>query len=61
MAHVGAPLTIGADGIPVATRADDGTKVPFHFLHFQGSAKDLMAKFAWCTMRKLGPRDFLKN
>lgn len=42
-------LTIGAEGIPVATRAEDGTKVPFHFLHFQGPAKDLMAKFAWRT------------
>jgi hypothetical protein len=43
-------LTIGTDGIPVATRADDGTNVPFHFLHFQGSAKHLMANFAWRTM-----------
>ena len=29
-------LTIGADGVPVATRDDDGTNLPFHFLHFQG-------------------------
>ncbi len=50
MAHVGAPLTIGADGISVATRTNDGTAVPLHFLHFQGSAKDLMAKFAWRAM-----------
>ena len=40
-------LTIGADGIPLARRARDGAAVPFHFLHFQGAAKTLMAKFAW--------------
>jgi hypothetical protein len=48
-------LTIGADGIPMATRADDGAEVPFHFLHFQGSAKDLMAKFAWRTVPDVRP------
>jgi len=40
-------LTVGADGIPLAWRARDGVVVPFHFLHFQGTAKTLMAKFAW--------------
>jgi len=40
-------LTVGADGIPRARRARDGVVVPFHFLHFQGPAKNLIAKFAW--------------
>jgi glycosyltransferase involved in cell wall biosynthesis len=28
--------------------------VPFHFLHFQGRAKDLMAKFAWPVTESFG-------
>jgi len=40
-------LTIGLDGVPVGKRTD-GVRVPFHFLHFQGSAKALMPAFAWC-------------
>jgi hypothetical protein len=41
-------LTPGAGGLPVAMRAADGARVPFHLLHFQGTpAKRLMAGFAW--------------
>jgi glycosyltransferase involved in cell wall biosynthesis len=40
-------LRLDVDGIPRAKRNSDGADVPFHFLHFQGRAKDLMANFAW--------------
>jgi hypothetical protein len=40
-------LTTGADGVPVARCARSGSAVPFRFLHFQGPAKPLMAKFVW--------------
>ncbi len=44
-------LTIGNDGVPIGRRSVDGAEVPFHFLHFQGGAKSLMAKYAWCAPR----------
>ncbi len=39
-------LTVGRGGVPRGRRAD-GVEVPFHFLHFRGPAKRLMADFAW--------------
>lgn len=43
-------LRIGIDGLPRAKQTD-GIEVPFHFLHFQGPAKPLMAKYAWSAGR----------
>lgn len=40
-------LTIGKGGIPTGYRTRDGAEVPFHFLHFQGPAKQLMEHYAW--------------
>jgi hypothetical protein len=47
-------LRLDADGIPLAKRNSDGADVPFHFLHFQGRAKDLMANFAWSVTESSG-------
>lgn len=40
-------VVFDADGVPVCRLADDGTSVRFTFLHFQGEAKRLMARYAW--------------
>jgi len=40
-------LTVGRNGIPLARRRHDDVAVPFHFLHFQGSTKWIMHRFAW--------------
>ncbi len=39
-------LTVDRNGVPRGRRTD-GVEVPFHFLHFRGPAKRLMADFAW--------------
>jgi hypothetical protein len=40
-------LNKGPEGIFTAHRSQDSSEVPFHFLHFQGQSKYLMALFAW--------------